>query len=321
MYDYNNGRFLSVDPFIQNPGSTQSLNPYTYIFNNPLSGTDPSGYTSCGDNKDCKIKIEDVDKVIIGEDGSITVVTTDNKLIDVTSVTTKVNGIEATLSTSSGNLSLNVSDIGSQQQLFDISFNGTKVADITVLGEGRNGENLDRKSAKLFTPFAGPLMELTELCMSEGCGKGDVAKQLSFTALEFLGAKAIQLLGKAPGFGWVAKSADDIDFLEQLDVDDITKINSMFSNGLTLQGKDVSTVLFNASHREGGFNQAASIIRDIAGAHLFQNGNKRTAQTLVESLFKKSGVSGPSSSQLRKVIDQVGEGTLRDVDEIAKALR
>ena len=46
MYDYNNGRFLSVDPFIQDPGSTQSLNPYTYIFNNPLSGVDPTGYFS-----------------------------------------------------------------------------------------------------------------------------------------------------------------------------------------------------------------------------------------------------------------------------------
>ncbi|VAW42555.1 YD repeat protein, partial [hydrothermal vent metagenome] len=47
MYDYNNGRFLSVDPFIQNPTSTQSMNPYTYIFNNPLSGTDPTGYYAC----------------------------------------------------------------------------------------------------------------------------------------------------------------------------------------------------------------------------------------------------------------------------------
>ena len=44
MYDYNNGRFLSVDPFIQSPTSTQSMNPYTYVFNNPLSGTDPTGY-------------------------------------------------------------------------------------------------------------------------------------------------------------------------------------------------------------------------------------------------------------------------------------
>ena len=45
MYDYNNGRFLSVDPFIQAPTSTQSMNPYTYILNNPLSGTDPTGYS------------------------------------------------------------------------------------------------------------------------------------------------------------------------------------------------------------------------------------------------------------------------------------
>ncbi|WP_444996035.1 FG-GAP-like repeat-containing protein [Aliikangiella sp. IMCC44359] len=44
VYDYNLGRFLSVDPFIQSPGNSQSLNPYSYIMNNPLSGTDPSGY-------------------------------------------------------------------------------------------------------------------------------------------------------------------------------------------------------------------------------------------------------------------------------------
>lgn len=44
VYDYNLGRFLSVDPFIQAPGNSQSINPYSYILNNPLSGTDPSGY-------------------------------------------------------------------------------------------------------------------------------------------------------------------------------------------------------------------------------------------------------------------------------------
>lgn len=47
VYDYNIGRFLSVDPFIQSPASTQSVNPYSYIMNNPLSGTDPTGYVSC----------------------------------------------------------------------------------------------------------------------------------------------------------------------------------------------------------------------------------------------------------------------------------
>ncbi|MDO6477295.1 Ig-like domain-containing protein [Alteromonas sp. 1_MG-2023] len=46
VYDYNLGRFLSVDPFIQDPTNSQSINPYSYIMNNPLMGTDPSGYVS-----------------------------------------------------------------------------------------------------------------------------------------------------------------------------------------------------------------------------------------------------------------------------------
>ena len=45
VYDYNIGRFLSVDPILQAPTSTQSPNPYSYIMNNPLAGTDPTGYT------------------------------------------------------------------------------------------------------------------------------------------------------------------------------------------------------------------------------------------------------------------------------------
>ncbi len=47
-YDYNLGRFLSVDPVIQFPTNSQSLNPYSYIMNNPLSGTDPTGYIIVG---------------------------------------------------------------------------------------------------------------------------------------------------------------------------------------------------------------------------------------------------------------------------------
>jgi len=44
IYDYRLGRFLSVDPIISNPANSQSINPYSYIGNNPLSGTDPTGY-------------------------------------------------------------------------------------------------------------------------------------------------------------------------------------------------------------------------------------------------------------------------------------
>lgn len=44
MYDPTVGRFISADPFVQNPNFTQSLNRYAYCINNPLSLVDPTGY-------------------------------------------------------------------------------------------------------------------------------------------------------------------------------------------------------------------------------------------------------------------------------------
>jgi RHS repeat-associated protein len=49
VYDPELGRFMSADPFVQAPYNSQSYNRYSYVFNNPLSFTDPSGFTgSCG---------------------------------------------------------------------------------------------------------------------------------------------------------------------------------------------------------------------------------------------------------------------------------
>ena len=45
IYDPTIGRFLQADPVIQDPYNTQSLNRYSYVMNNPLSYTDPSGYS------------------------------------------------------------------------------------------------------------------------------------------------------------------------------------------------------------------------------------------------------------------------------------
>ena len=44
IYDPKLGRFLQADPVIQFPHSTQGQNRYSYVLNNPLTYTDPSGY-------------------------------------------------------------------------------------------------------------------------------------------------------------------------------------------------------------------------------------------------------------------------------------
>ncbi len=46
IYDPTLGRFLSPDPTIQSPYHSQSFNRYSYVWNNPLTSTDPSGYLS-----------------------------------------------------------------------------------------------------------------------------------------------------------------------------------------------------------------------------------------------------------------------------------
>lgn len=44
IYDQQLGRFLQADPIIQSPGNAQSWNAYTYVLNNPLAYTDPTGH-------------------------------------------------------------------------------------------------------------------------------------------------------------------------------------------------------------------------------------------------------------------------------------
>ncbi|MDT8385615.1 MAG: RHS repeat-associated core domain-containing protein [Gammaproteobacteria bacterium] len=50
VYDPQLGRFLSADPLVQAQHNLQSYNRYTYVMNNPLSYTDPSGFRTFFDN-------------------------------------------------------------------------------------------------------------------------------------------------------------------------------------------------------------------------------------------------------------------------------
>jgi RHS repeat-associated protein len=48
IQDAITGRFLSPDPYIPDPGNTQSLNRYSYVNNNPLRLSDPTGFDDEG---------------------------------------------------------------------------------------------------------------------------------------------------------------------------------------------------------------------------------------------------------------------------------
>jgi hypothetical protein len=46
VYDPLAGRFMTADPITQAPFWSQGLNRYSYVFNNPINNTDPSGFSA-----------------------------------------------------------------------------------------------------------------------------------------------------------------------------------------------------------------------------------------------------------------------------------
>lgn len=102
---------------------------------------------------------------------------------------------------------------------------------------------------------------------------------------------------------------------------EIKALNARFGGAVLLHGSPESTAV-NASRYHGFWEKAAVYIRDIAGSHMFDNGNKRTAQAVVEELLERNNIiPGPSSAEIRRVISSVATGGLSSVEEIAKALR
>ncbi|MCY7297496.1 RHS repeat domain-containing protein, partial [Alteromonas sp. a30] len=138
VYDYNVGRFMSVDPVIQSPANSQSINPYSYIMNNPMSGTDPTGYESCPQGQECAsvspqgtetLEVNSDTQVYTDSDGNHYVDAGDGSgdLIKVDSVSGKVGGVQVTknfgdngivtsISATNSSGTLSVTDIGSENQ-------------------------------------------------------------------------------------------------------------------------------------------------------------------------------------------------------------
>ncbi|WP_246604258.1 RHS repeat-associated core domain-containing protein [Alteromonas lipotrueae] len=73
VYDYNLGRFLSVDPLIHMEGGSQGINPYSYIMNNPLAGVDPTGYDPEEEVESFEFEASTVESITVNAEGQVTV--------------------------------------------------------------------------------------------------------------------------------------------------------------------------------------------------------------------------------------------------------
>lgn len=132
-FDYNLGRFLSVDPIIQAPGNSQSMNGYAYIMNNPLSGTDPSGYCSMTDSaKACADSMESGEiRAVTDENGDVAgyVGKTDDGSLIVTDNGTAFGEAAVTVA-------LHVANNGSE--ISDFNQLGGTSAPSFIIGDGHN---------------------------------------------------------------------------------------------------------------------------------------------------------------------------------------
>lgn len=115
VYDPTVGRFLSVDPVFQAPTNSQSVNPYSYVMNNPLSLVDPTGYVAAtgmsiaqkdGGPEVTTNELSGDDKLEKLSDGSIVEVLSDGTMIKVSSINISDSaGDSVTMKNSGGVLS------------------------------------------------------------------------------------------------------------------------------------------------------------------------------------------------------------------------
>ena len=113
---------MSVDPFVH--GGSQGINPYSYILNNPLAGTDPSGYEPEIETEDIVERVSVTGSRIKRKEvtGQKTTITTRDAGGDITSVTSYSAMNDGTV-------------YGAQ-----VTASNGKVDSVTVFGRDSNGE-------------------------------------------------------------------------------------------------------------------------------------------------------------------------------------
>lgn len=102
---------------------------------------------------------------------------------------------------------------------------------------------------------------------------------------------------------------------EAMEALQIVAINRQFTNLPAY--RTAETVVSNMAYRSTAIDKAAVAIRDIAGGHLFGDGNKRTAQAVAEKMIGTQ----VDPSKIRSVVQAASKGELRSVEDISSALQ
>ena len=103
--------------------------------------------------------------------------------------------------------------------------------------------------------------------------------------------------------------------------DEVRALNRSFG-GTKQMNSTVEAVFQSALYVPSFWEKVAIVVRSIAGGHLFDNGNKRTAFEAVK-LFRKRNhtFTGTPDPQLRETVRLVAIHVLSDIHEIAKSLK
>ncbi|WP_372941880.1 RHS repeat domain-containing protein, partial [Shewanella sp.] len=242
IYDFNVGRFLSVDPFLQFPENSQSANPYSYILNNPMSGVDPTGSRS-----------EELDEVISGkvfeklekdESGNL-YVTADGETYKLTSVsngeknfsisfdgngggTAQVGKTTGTVSLHKGNSSTNV---GGEQQK-DKGVNGN-IDKKTLKKLSRNTKNKMNSAIRLARK------KMTSFCAASPSDCVDLSVD-EFDSTPFEWSKNKDSLHPDDR---ISKRKHIGAIVERFGPDNKVKSVQLFAGGIVLQGKTTTSGL------------------------------------------------------------------------------
>ncbi|WP_082725448.1 MULTISPECIES: hemagglutinin repeat-containing protein [unclassified Burkholderia] len=151
------------------------------------------------------------------------------------------------------------------------------------------------------------------------CGPGVLCPTVNVAPVVTPGGPILSSGPDSGSGGATNKGGDSGGFAKGILAGEISDINQKFGGSISF--RDVDNVLSNAANYNGFYDKSASIIRDIAGGHLFDNGNKRTAVEVVETLIQRNSVDGPPPEQIWSVVDRVATGQLREVKDISNALR